>query len=127
MKLRAITPLNKIGERMMKCKPLVITLLAGLMLAPWSGIVFADSADAECVVHERGEKKKGQSGPCLFSQRSGFVDIRLNNGKSYSLSPQQDKADVYKDQDGKRVKRSMDGDGTHTYKWEHKNVKVKFK
>lgn len=110
----------------MKWKFALTTLIAGLVLAPWSGVVFADSTDAECVVHERGEKKKGQSGPCLFSMRSGYIDIRLNNGKSYSFSPQEGKAGVFKDQDGKRVKHTVDNKGTHTYKWEHKNIKVKF-
>ena len=110
----------------MKWKLALTALLAGLVLAPWTGVAFADSSDAECVVHERGEKKKGQSGKCLFSMSSGFIDIRLSNGKSYSFSPQEGKSGVYKDQDGKRVKRTVDGDGTHTYKWEHKNIEVKF-
>ena len=110
----------------MKLKAAKTTLLAGLMLAAWTGSAFADSADAECDVRERGEKKRGQSGPCLFSMSSGYIDIRLNNGKTYSLSPQPNKAGVYKDQDGKRVERTEAGGNMHKYKWEHKNITVTF-
>ena len=101
--------------------------LATLLLASWTGAALADSMEADCDVRERGEKKKKQSGSCLFSQRQGFIDIRLNNGKTYSLSPQQNKAGVYKDQDGKNVKRTEAGGNMHKYKWEHRNITVNFK
>ena len=39
----------------MKWKLALTALLAGLVLAPWTGVAFADSSDAECVVPERGE------------------------------------------------------------------------
>jgi hypothetical protein len=108
----------------MNVKLTSVAILAGLALASWTTTAMADSADAECVVHERGEKKQNQSGPCLFSQRQGYVDIRLANGKEYNLSPQ-DKPDVFKDQKGQRVKRDASGN-EHQYKWEHKNIKVRF-
>lgn len=108
----------------MKAKTTPIAWLAGLALAAGSINAMADSTEADCVVHERGEKKQNQSGSCLFSQRQGYVDIRLNNGKEYNLTPQ-DKPNVFNDQNGQRVKREASGN-EHRYIWEHKNIKVRF-
>ena len=105
---------------------IISALMAGLVLASWTTASFADDARADCEVRERGEKKKGQSGPCLFSQRQGFIDIRLNNGKEYNLIPQDGKPGVYKDQEGRRVTRTEADGNTHKYKWEHRNITVKF-
>jgi len=99
--------------------------LAVALLAGWSNAALADEAQANCEVREHGDKKKGQSGPCLFSQRQGYIDIRLNNGKTYSLSPQ-NKANTFKDQDGKKVTRTEASGNEHKYKWEHKNITVTF-
>ena len=109
----------------MKLKIAVTTGLAIALLAAWSNSALADEAQANCEVREHGDKKKGQSGPCLFSQRQGYIDIRLNNGKTYSLSPQ-NKANRFKDQDGKTVKRTEASGNMHKYKWEHKNITVTF-
>lgn len=106
-----------------KLIPLAAVAVAALVAIPLPAV--ADEAQAECEVRERGEKKKGQSGPCLFSQRQGYIDIRLNNGKTYSLSPQ-NKAAHYKDQDGKNVKRTEASGNMQKYKWEHKNITVTF-
>ena len=105
---------------------IISALMAGLVLASWTTASFADDARADCEVREHGEKKKGQSGPCLFSQRQGFIDIRLNNGKEYNLIPQDGKPGVYKDQEGRRVTRTEADGNTHKYKWEHRNITVKF-
>ena len=111
----------------MKAALIPMALIAGLAAASWTTTVYADDASADCVVRERGEKKKGQSGPCLFSQRQGFIDIRLTNGKSYSLSPQEGKPNVFKDQEGRRVERTQAGANEHKYQWEHRNITVTFK
>jgi hypothetical protein len=103
-----------------------MTLVAGFVLAAWTAPVYADDARANCDVREHGEKKKGQSGSCLYSQRQGFIDIRLNNGKEYNLIPQDGKPGVYKDQEGRRVTRTEADGNTHKYKWEHRNITVKF-
>ncbi|MEJ2402229.1 MAG: hypothetical protein P8Y52_12685 [Xanthomonadales bacterium] len=110
----------------MKAKLTSLTLLAGLALFAWTAPLYADDAKADCDVREHGEKKKGQSGPCLFSQRQGFIDIRLNNGKEYNLIPQDGKPDVYKDQEGRRVKRTEASGNMHKYQWEHRNITVTF-
>ncbi len=73
-----------------------------------------------------GEKKEGASGPCTFSQRQGYVNIDLRNGDRFDLTPG-DKADHYRDQDGKKVVRTVAGDGSHEYKWEGKKIIVSFR
>jgi hypothetical protein len=109
----------------MNVKLRLTTGVAIALLAGWSNAALADEAQANCDVRERGEKKKGQSGPCMFSQRQGYIDIRLNNGKTVSLSPQ-NQADTFRDQDGKKVKRTEASGNTHKYKWEHRNITVTF-
>ncbi len=110
----------------MKALLIPMAIAAGCAFVSWNTPVYADDVKAECVVHERGEKKKGQSGPCLYSQRQGFIDIRLNNGKEYSLSPKEGKPGVYNDQEGRRVERTESGSAEHKYQWEHRNIRVKF-
>lgn len=100
----------------------VITL-ALVLVAPAG---FADTAEADCVLRKDGEKKEGASGPCSFSQRQGHVDIDLRNGLNFSLSPT-DEPHHFRDQDGKKVKRTVAGDGSHEYKWEGKKIIVRFR
>lgn len=110
----------------MKKSLIPLALAAGFALASWTTTAVADSAEANCEVRERGDLKRGQSGPCMFSQRQGYIDIRLTNGMTYSLSPQEGKAGVYKDQEGRRVKRTEAGGNMHKYQWEHRNITVTF-
>jgi hypothetical protein len=85
----------------------------------------ADSSDANCEVRKDGDKNKGASGPCTFSQRQGYVDIDLRNGNTFSLSPG-GKSNHYKDQHGNKVVRSMNGN-EQVYKWENdKKIIVTF-
>ena len=109
----------------MKASLIPMALIAGFAAASWTTTLYADSAQAECEVREHGELKRGQSGPCMFSQRQGYIDIRLTNGKEYSLSPQ-DRANMFKDQEGRRVERTQAGGNMHKYQWEHRNITVTF-
>jgi hypothetical protein len=110
----------------MKVKQISLALLAGFALASWSTVTFADDVKADCEVREHGEKKRGQSGSCLYSQRQGFIDIRLTNGKEYNLTPKEGKSGVYKDQEGRRVERTEASSNMHKYQWEHRNITVTF-
>jgi hypothetical protein len=74
---------------------LVFGLAAGTMVAR------ADSTDATCDVRKDGDKQKGKSGPCTFSQRQGYISIDLKNGDTISLNPA-GSANHYRDQHGKR-------------------------
>lgn len=87
--------------------------------------VFADSTSAHCELYKKGELKEKASGRCSFSQRQGYVDITLRNGKTFNLSPG-NKANHFKDQKGNKVVRSNEGGGAHRYKWEHKRIIVSF-
>lgn len=101
--------------------------LATLMLAAagWVPTAQADTADATCQVRKKGELAKDASGPCTFSQRQGYIDIRLRNGGSYSLSPGE-RANHYKDQNGHGVERTAAVGDSHTYKWDKMQIVVTF-
>lgn len=85
----------------------------------------ADTTPAECEVRKHGDELKDASGRCEFSQRQGYVDIRLRNGDSYSLSPT-DKANEYKDQEGNKVERTETSGRRHKYEWKHRKIIVTF-
>ena len=102
-----------------------LVLLAALAGLTFTTPALSDQAQADCDVHEHGDRKANQSGPCTFSQRQGYIDISLKNGLSYSLSPQ-GAPNTFTDQNGKNVKR-IEADGNmHKYKWKHKNIAVYF-
>jgi len=100
-----------------------VVTLAAIQAAP---VALADTAEADCVLRKDGENKEGASGPCSFSQRQGYVNIDLRNGDRFDLSPGE-KADHYRDQQGKKVVRTVAGDGSHEYKWEGKKIIVRFR
>lgn len=86
---------------------LIVTGLALALLAPAS---LADSTQAHCEMWHNGDQKKEATGNCQFSQRQGYVDIRLHNGSTWNLSPG-DKPDHFRDQEGHRVKRHNEDAG----------------
>jgi uncharacterized membrane protein len=109
----------------MLTKAIVATAVVALGLMASILPAQADSSDANCEVRKDGDKNKGASGPCTFSQRRGYVDLDLRNGNTFSLSPG-DKANHYKDQHGNKVVRSMNGN-EQVYKWENdKKIIVTF-
>jgi hypothetical protein len=94
--------------------------------AAWAHPTLADSMEAHCEVSKDGDKWKGASGPCQFSQRQGYISLDLANGDKYSLTPT-DKADHFKDQRGNKVVRTKAGGNSQTYKWEgNKKIVVTF-
>jgi hypothetical protein len=92
----------------------------------WLSTAHADSNQATCEVRKHGEEKQGQSGPCTFSQRQGYIDLDLRNGDTFSLSPG-DQPNHFKDQKGNKVVRKQAGGDTQVFKWEGgKKVTVTF-
>lgn len=91
--------------------------LGAVMLICATTPATADSVDAMCEVRKDGDKRKGASGPCDFSQRQGYVDLKLRNGDDYSLRPT-DKANHYKDQHGNKVVLKNAQGNSQEYKWE---------
>ncbi len=105
----------------------VTTVASSLLFAgasALSSVALADTTKANCEFYSHGDKKSDRSGPCTFSQRQGYIDINLANGKSFDLKPGE-KANHYKDQDGHKVRRKEAANGA-TFQWEHKRVVVSF-
>lgn len=95
-------------------------IVTGLLIGSGVASALADTADATCEVRKHGDKIKDASGACTFSQRQGYIDLKLRNGDAYSLSPT-DQPNHYKDQHGDKVVR--DGD---EFKWDHRKIRVTF-
>jgi hypothetical protein len=106
-------------------KASAIVSVSSLLLALVGAVPLAaaDSEDAMCEVHKDGETKKNASGPCTFSQRQGYIDLR--NGTTIRLRPI-DKANHYKDDKGNKVVPTVLPDGAHEYRFEGKKIIVKF-
>lgn len=105
----------------------VTTIASSLLFAgacTMSAVALADTTKAHCEFYSHGDKKGDRSGPCTFSQRQGYIDINLANGKSFDLKPGE-KANHYKDQDGHKVRRQESANGAR-FQWEHKRIVVSY-
>ncbi len=96
-----------------------------LLICTWAPGSTADTTGANCELRKHGDMKQNASGSCTFSQRQGYVDITLRDGESFSLSPS-DKPNRYRDQNGKQVVRTVNGQGEHEYKWNGQRINVRF-
>ena len=99
----------------MKKSVLLSSSVVVLAMCGMTSPAYADSADATCQVRKDGQTKQGQSGPCTFSQRQGYIDLDLRNGETYSLSPG-NQANHFKDQKGNKVVRTQAGGNTQEFK-----------
>lgn len=61
----------------------------------------ADTTTARCDVYPRGEDTATSSDTCIFSQRQGYVTIRLQDGTTYELTPSPTQAAAFTDQNGR--------------------------
>lgn len=61
----------------------------------------ADTTTARCDVYPRGEDTATSSDTCTFSQRQGYVTIRLKDGTTYELTPSPSQANAFTDQNGR--------------------------
>jgi len=108
----------------MKASMILCVSLLAIGMAAGVSIARADSTDATCEVRKDGDKQKGKSGPCTFSQRQGYIDIDLKNGDTIRLSPAGG-ANHYRDQRGNKVTRTSAGTTGMSLKWENgKRVEV---
>lgn len=78
-------------------------LLVGLAL---TGGARADTVDARCDIHPRGQNRASASVPCTFSQRQGYVAIQLADGTRHELSPRGDQPGAYVDEQGRPAYRN---------------------
>jgi len=100
--------------------PISLTVITGMTQTVW-----ADTTRAHCEVYHQGEEKPKASGSCTFSQRQGYIDIKLSNGHTINLSPG-NKADHFTDKKGDKVERTREGGSKQRYKWESKRIDVTF-
>lgn len=85
----------------------------------------ADTVKARCDVYPKGSDRASWYGLCTFSQQQGFVDIRLQNGKSYDLRPVADQANKYVTQNGQPVTRELGlGDKGQIYRFANESIFV---
>ena len=92
----------------------------------FSEVASADSTAATCEFYSHGDKKKDRSGPCSLTQRQGYVDIALSNGKTLNLTPG-NKPGHFKDREDHNVVREESDGGSQVYKWDQKKIVVHFK
>jgi hypothetical protein len=101
----------------MKTRLVPLAVLSAVALLGGMSSALADSAAASCDVRNHGETKHGASGPCTFSQRQGNINLSLDNGDSYSLTPTGQEGQ-YRDQKGNKVVRTLTGGDTQEFKWD---------
>lgn len=81
------------------------SVLAGIVALAWASTSTADTTDARCDIYAAGEDHAVKMIHCTFSQRQGYVTIFREDGTTHELSPVNDNPGVYRDQEGRDVKR----------------------
>ncbi|HEY9866120.1 MAG TPA: hypothetical protein V6D21_18250 [Candidatus Obscuribacterales bacterium] len=109
----------------MKVQTSIFTTILSLSILGTAIIAQADTVKARCDVYPKGEDQASSSGLCTFSQRQGFIDIQLKDGKIYSLRPVGDEPGNYVDQDGQAAYRQggLEGKG-HIYRFANESIYV---
>lgn len=101
-----------------------VSLLSVAALAATSPVL-ADTVDARCDVFPAGEDKATSSGLCTFSQRQGFISIRLKGGQSIELKPNESTPNAFFDERGEPARREiLDGKRGHVYRLEKQSIFV---
>ena len=103
----------------------VVAPISLAVIAEMAQTALADTTKATCELYNRGDQNPSASGPCTFSQRQGYIDMKLDNGHTYSLSPGKN-PDHFKDKGDNQVIRTKEGGNKQVYKWEHKRIVVHF-
>ena len=106
----------------MKSK-LIVSVVAPFLLVGSMTTAVADTTAAKCELFRHGDLKTEHSGPCQFSQRQGYITIRLTSGKTIELSPG-DEPRHYRDKNGHKVKLRDADANSSTYKWDNKRIEV---
>lgn len=81
---------------------IVLTAVAHLVDTPSAR---ADALRSECGFSDSPNDRPEQTSSCLFSQRQGYISIRIDGGTELELAPAGDKAGNYRDQDNNPVYR----------------------
>lgn len=94
----------------MKLQSIALAAVTALTTLGLAHSAQADTTQARCDVYPRGEDTATSYGPCTFSQRQGYITITLEDGTTYELSPDPNRAATYTDQNGRTATREDTGD-----------------
>lgn len=109
----------------MKLRSGLTACLLGLGLGAVVPPALADTVEARCDVFPAGEDRAISSGLCTFSQRQGFVTIRLQNGDTVELRPNGTKPDAFLDAKGEPARRDiLEGKRGHVYRLATRSIFV---
>ncbi len=104
-------------------KPVMTGALLLLLLS--TAPAWADTTEARCDVYPRGEDHTDNSGPCVFSQRQGYITITRQDGVRHELAPQGDQPGNFLDQQGRAVYRQSGlGSAGQIYRFADESVYV---
>ena len=79
-----------------------VILTASLLTVPFAQ---ADSTRAKCGFSGSADRHPATTSTCMFSQRQGYISVRMAGGQDVELSPTGDQPGNYRDQDGRAVYR----------------------
>jgi hypothetical protein len=89
----------------MKLKSLLISAATSIATLVIGMTAQADTVAAHCDIYAPGDSYPSLSHNCTFSQRQGFVDIRLDSGREYDFRPVGDQPGNFVDENGNAVYR----------------------
>ena len=81
------------------CWPKAIynTTLAAICAMPWITTASADTLRSECGYSSAAGERPQTTSACTFSQRQGYIGIRIDGGAQYDFSPIGDNPGNYRD------------------------------
>lgn len=65
----------------------------------------ADSMHSACGFSSSAEQLPEETAPCIFSQRQGFINVSMDDGRSFEFSPAGDQPGNFRDTEGNAVYR----------------------
>ncbi len=81
-------------------------LVSGLLTA---AVLPADTTEARCDIYPAGSDRASATLSCTFGQRQGFVTITREDGVLHDLEPVDGEPGLYRDQEGREVRREENG------------------
>jgi hypothetical protein len=84
--------------------PRALALLLTVILLGSSSLR-ADSVQSECGYSSSPESRPDETSACVFSQRQGYISIRIDGGREFDFSPVGDSPGNYRDTSGQAVYR----------------------
>ncbi len=92
--------------RYRQSQPRKISLLSSAACLLFCGsISTADTLRSECGLSSSAEIAPETTSACTFSQRQGYISVRIDGGPTFDFSPTGDSPGNYLDQDGKLIYR----------------------